>query len=93
MQLEPVELSFDNAEAVKQRGYDFIAGFSTDDQSGPICIDAGQLTGATSVSIAVFSAWHRRAACDDKSIVFMNLSQELRNIIAFSGLDEVLDLG
>lgn len=88
MEFEQVELSFQNAEAVKQQGYDYI-----DKHSGAICVDVGRLRSANSVSVAVLSAWHRRAAFRQKSIVFVNLSQELRNIISFSGLDEVLDLG
>ena len=88
MAFEQAELSFENAEAVKQRGYDYI-----DNHSGTVYVDVGRLTRANSVSVAVLSAWHRRALIHQKSIVFVNLSQELRNIISFSGLDEVLDLG
>ena len=81
----PAEISFDNAEDVKQRGRDYISKLE-----GEIQFDVSAIAQANSLAVAVFSAWHRTASLQDKSIVFVNLSQELRNIIALSGLDEVI---
>ena len=81
----PSEVSFANAEELKQVGYDYIQA-----QAGAIEIDVSAITQANSLAVAIFAAWQRAAMLQDKSIVFVNLSQELRNIIALSGLDDVL---
>ena len=81
----PKVISFDNAEEVKQLGRDHIAGLQS-----PIEIDVSAIEQANSLAVAILSAWQRTATLQDKSIVFVNLSQELRNIIALSGLDDVL---
>ena len=81
----PSAIDFDNAEALKQRGQDYISSCE-----GPIELDVSAIERANSLTVALLSAWHRTAALQDKSIVFVNLSQELRNIIALSGLDDVI---
>ena len=81
----PKVISFDNAEEVKQLGRDHIANLQN-----PIEIDVSAIEQANSLAVAILSAWQRTATLQDKSIVFVNLSQELRNIIALSGLDDVL---
>lgn len=81
----PSEIDFENAEAVKQRGYELIK-----QSDRALTIDVGMIAQANSLAVAVLSAWHRRSTLQSKSIVFVNLSQELRNIIALSGLDDVI---
>ena len=55
-------------------------------------VDLQDVPRANTVTIAVLTAWHRAAKLQNKSMVFMNLSPELRNIIDFSGLQNILSL-
>lgn len=80
-------VNWENAEDVKAAGEVLISA-----QDDNIEVDLGCLQQANSVSVAVISAWYRAARLQDKSIVFVNLSQELRNIIALTGLDDVLTI-
>ena len=86
----PTAISFDQAEALKERGRDYISSVDISSQDGPIELDVGAIEQANSLAVALLSAWHRTATLQDKSIVFVNLSEELRNIIALSGLDDVI---
>lgn len=79
------ELSLDEAEALKDTGKTMIA-----DAEGPIRVDLGDLERANSVTVAVLIAWYRAAALEDKQVILVNPSQELREIIEFSGLGKVL---
>lgn len=79
------EVSLDRAEAVKLEGVRIIQ-----QQPGPFSVDLGSLTQANSVTVALLVAWYRHASLNQKSIKFVNLSEELHNIIEFSGLSQVL---
>ncbi len=57
-----------------------------------LSIDLSGLEVANSATVALLIAWFRAAEAQEKSIVFVEVPHELRNIIAFSGLDEVLPL-
>ena len=57
---------------------------------GPYQFDLGGLQRANSVTVAVLLAWYRHATLRQKSIMFVNLSQDLLNIIEFSGLRRLL---
>ncbi len=83
--LRGVELSFDSAEQIKAEGMTLIGTADT-----PITVDFQHLVKANSVTIAVMSAWYRCASQQNKTIEFVNLSPELRNIIEFSGLTDTL---
>lgn len=79
------EIELDDAEALKIAGAALI-----DAQPSPIQVDFEALVQANSITVALMLAWYRRAKLQQKSIMFVNLSQELHNIIEFSGLSSVL---
>ena len=79
------EIELDDAESIKLRGYRLI-----DAGEGPFQVDLELLKRANSVSVAVLLAWYRRAMLQDKAIFFVNLSEDLHNIVEFSGLSRVL---
>ena len=79
------ELDFDAAEQIRAQGDALI-----DASDGPITVDCGGLVRSSSVTVAVMLAWYRRAHRDTKAIEFVNLSDDLRNIIEFSGLSSLL---
>lgn len=79
------EISLDVAEMIKASGRALIeAG------EGPFQVDLAGLERANSVTVAVLLAWYRCAVLRKKCIFFVNLSEELHNIIEFSGLRKVL---
>lgn len=79
------EIELEDAESIKRRGYGLI-----DAGAGPFQVDLEHLKRANSVSVAVLLAWYRRAMLQDKRIFFVNLSEDLHNIVEFSGLSRVL---
>ncbi len=83
--LEGEELALDQAEAVKVRGVQLI-----DASPGPFSVDLAALERANSITIAVLVSWYRHARLHQKSIMFVNLSRELTNIVEFSGLSRIL---
>lgn len=83
--LRGVEVSLDEAEALKRQGLKLI-----DAHQGPIKVDLGELQRANSVTVALLVAWYRRAILQQKPITFVNLSEDLHNIVEFSGLSRVL---
>ena len=79
------EIGLDAAETIKASGRALIeAG------DGPFQVDLAGLERANSVTVALLLAWYRCAVLQKKSIFFVNLSEELHNIIEFSGLSGVL---
>ncbi len=78
-------IDFDDADAVAVRGCELI-----ENAAAPISVDLEGLERANTVTVAVLLAWYRAAHLQDKSIEFVNLSSDLRNIVRFSGLDPVL---
>ena len=83
--LQGDELELDQAEAIKTQGIRLI-----ENGAGPFRVDLAELRRANSVTVAVLMAWYRHARLHEKSIVFVNLSQDLLNIIEFSGLRRIL---
>ncbi len=79
------ELTLEDAESIKTAGVRMIAA-----GGDKIRVDLTGLDRANSVTAAVLVAWYRAATLQNKSIVFVNLSQELRDIIEFSGLSRML---
>ncbi len=79
------EITFDDAEGIRARGNEMIAA-----AVGDIEIDLSGLERANSVTVAILMDWFRNATLQQKSIACVSLSVELRNIVEFSGLSEVL---
>jgi anti-anti-sigma factor len=79
------EIGLDVAEAIKTQGVGLI-----NTSTGPINVDLAGLNRANSVTVAVLVAWYRHATLQRKSIFFVNLSEELHNIVDFSGLSRIL---
>lgn len=78
-------LTFDAADTLCAQGIALIG-----ETPGPITVDLAEINGANTLTVALLLAWYRAARLQEKSIVFVNLSGELRNIIAFSGLESLL---
>ena len=79
------EVGLDVAEQIKTQGVGII-----NQQAGPFSVDLAGLNRANSVTVAVLVAWYRHATLQQKSIFFVNLSEELHNIVEFSGLSRIL---
>ncbi len=84
-QVRGVEIGFEHKTRVQAQGEALIAS-----SAGEIVVDLGELERANSVTVSVLLGWYRAAQRENKSIVFVNLSKELRNIVTFSGLADVL---
>ena len=56
-------------------------------------VNVGGLDVANSVAVALLLAWFRQANREGRSIVFVDVPRDLRNIIDFSGLSSVLPMG
>jgi ABC-type transporter Mla MlaB component len=83
--LQGDELALEQAEAIRAEGEALMAR-----SQGPYQFDLSGLERANSVTVAVLLAWYRHATLRQKPIMFVNLSQDLLNIIEFSGLRRVL---
>lgn len=55
-----------------------------------VAVNLQGLQRANSLTVALLVAWYRTANLNNKAIEFVNLSGELRNIVTFSGLSDVL---
>jgi len=91
--LDISEITFDNAEGLRTRIDQQIAeapSAETAGDSADIAIDMRSLERVNTLCVALMTAWYRSARLHNTSIVFVNLSDELRNIIAFSGLSDLL---
>ena len=78
------EVGLEQAEHLKSAGVVLI-----DSESGPFTVDLGSLVRANSVTVAVLVAWYRHATLQQKTIMFVNLPEELHKIVEFSGLSRV----
>lgn len=63
------------------------------DDHDAIAVDLSGLDEANSVTVALLLAWFRAASREDKSLVLVDVPRDLRNIIDFSGLTELLPIG
>lgn len=79
------EVDLNDAERLKELGLAIISS-----QAGPFEVQCEGLQQANSVTVALMICWHRHATLAKKEIAFINLSKDLQNIIAFSGLSGVL---
>ena len=82
------KVAFDNLANVRQAGEALIGGAAGE----TVHFDCSGLQEANSVTLVLLIAWRRSAVADGKSVVFTGTSVALRNIAAFSGLNEVLTL-
>ncbi len=81
------ELEVQDAEAIKRQGTELLSNAGSQ-----VVIDFAGLKRANSITVALMLEWYRVASSANKSIVFVNRSEELRNIVRFSGLTQVLNL-
>jgi len=79
------EVGLEQAEQLKSAGVALI-----ESESGPFTVDLANLVRANSVTVAVLVCWYRHATLRQKSIMFVNLSDDLHDIVEFSGLSDVL---
>jgi ABC-type transporter Mla MlaB component len=85
-------VDFDNLVEVRDAG-DVRIAQTTQNQNGQgLTLSLRGLTEANSVTVALLIAWMRSANNRRISIVYVDVPQELRNIIDFSGLTQVLPL-
>ena len=82
-------IGLDDADRVRLQGLGLIDARQVGEEDA-IVVDLARVESANTITVAVLAAWHRHARLSGKSIVFVNLSNELRNIIAFSGLTDIL---
>jgi anti-anti-sigma factor len=80
-------VDFDNLAEIREIGDARIKVRSDD-----LLISLKGLMEANSVTVALLIAWLRSANNQGISIVYMDVPQELRNIIDFSGLTQVLPI-
>ena len=80
-------IDFDNLVEIRRDGESRI-----NEATETVRFDLSGLEKANSATVALLIAWFRAAEAQRKSIVFVEVAPELRNIIAFSGLEEVLPL-
>ena len=59
---------------------------------GRVAFDCSGLSESNSVAVALLIAWQRAARQLGKTVVFRGASRGLRNIVDFSGLNEILAL-
>ncbi len=79
-------LAFDDADRIKEDGCRKIDQHG----EGSLHVDLGGLTQANSLTVAVMMVWYRHAYLQEKTLRFTSLSEDLRNMIEFSGLGSVL---
>lgn len=81
-------VAFENLAVVRQSGEALIGA----GEGEVVQFDCSGLEEASSVAVALLIAWRRMARGSGKSVVFSGTSLALRNIAAFSGVDEILAL-
>ncbi len=79
-------VQFDNVSAVRRQGETLIR----EQPDNALVVRIGATTQGSSVTVALLLAWLRAARGDGKHLRFANVPDDLRNIIEFSGLTEVL---
>jgi phospholipid transport system transporter-binding protein len=83
----PVAITFANAAEIRAAGEAFV-----EQGAGSLQISLGALEESNSIAVATMLAWYRRARRLEKSLVFIDIPDDLRNIIELYGLTEVLGL-
>ena len=81
-------ITFDNLAEVRDAGEALIGAAGVES----IEFDCSGLDGTSSVAVALLIAWQRAAHAGGKTVVFKRTPRALRNIAAFSGLNEILTL-
>ncbi|MDA1076448.1 MAG: STAS domain-containing protein [Proteobacteria bacterium] len=80
-------IDFSNMVAIRAQGETHIAA-----RDALISVNLKGLEESNSVTVALLIAWMRCANNQGISIVYINVPQELRDIIEFSGLTTVLPI-
>lgn len=83
----PAAIDFTNAPAVRRAGEDFLAT-----TSGRARISLAALGQHNSVMVSLLLAWVRRARELERTIEFVGVPEELRNIIDLYGVTDILPL-
>lgn len=60
--------------------------------SGPLTIDLAGATRVDSAGVALLLEWQERAARAGRKLVFVHAAEQVRQIVAVSGLGKALDL-
>lgn len=81
-------LEFASADEIRDQGCQLIR--ASLERPEAIEVDLGGVNRANTLMVAILVAWYREAQLLQKSIVFVNLSSELRKIVTFSGLQSIL---
>jgi phospholipid transport system transporter-binding protein len=84
----PERVRFDNAVTVRQAGERFLDEAAT----GPVRISLGQLAERNSVVVALLLAWVRHARERGRTVQFVDVPDDLRNIIELYGVAGILPL-
>lgn len=83
----PERVRFDNAATVRQSGEQFL-----DAATGPVRISLGQLAERNSVVVALLLAWVRHARARGTTVQFVDVPDDLRNIMELYGVAGLLPL-
>ena len=63
-----------------------------DEGAGPITVDMENVTQVDSAGVALMLEWMEQARTRERELRFINLNQQLRNLISVSGLDKAFGL-
>ena len=80
------EFSFTNAHKLRELGCNFIT-----ESESPV-FDLQQVIAEDNSGLALLTAWTRFAKQQGKSVFFVNLPEQLRDIAKLSGLDQLLPI-
>lgn len=81
------ELSFETVPALLERGERLF------ERERQLWIDLAGISRADSAGLALLIEWARRARQSGAAIHFINLPEQMRDIVRVSGLDNVLPFG
>jgi len=79
-------VTFENLAEIRATGEELIRASG----ENTVEFDCSGLVEASSVAVALLIAWRRAARNCGKAVVFNGASLGLRNIVAFSGLSDIL---
>lgn len=79
--------TFSNILCIRKKGEELIDSLDTS-----ICIDLSSLTKIDSSCLSLFIRWLGYAKTKNKTLEFINVSQEIKNLTRVCGLDEVLPI-
>lgn len=80
-------VSFDNLVQLRREGEAALA-----QAADPAVMDLSGLSHGNSAAVALLMAWFREAEHHDKTVRFVHVPEEVKNIIELSGMSDVLPL-